>query len=102
MSCCGKNSNSAGGCCKTAASSSSSTTAVSLPKKDGKPKQTVWSVEAPEAPVPRTRQQQLQGILSDEQPLGSKCGVQTRGTCCKDLKDDDERHLISPEIVRDV
>ena len=97
MSCCGNNSN---GCCKdNKASGSSSGPAVSLPKKDKSQKQNVWSVEAPDG---KTRQQQLEGILSDEQPLTSKCGVQQRGTCCKDLKDDDERHLISPEIVRDV
>jgi hypothetical protein len=98
MSCCGNNAN---GCCKTNAASSSSSTAVSLPKKgNGSAKtQAVWSLEQPSA---QTRQQQLAGILSDEQPLGSKCGVHERGTCCKDLKDDDERHLISPEIVRDV
>lgn len=101
MSCCGNNPN---GCCKdnknAAFSGSTSGTAVALPKKnDNQPKQSVWAVEAPNS---QTRQQQLEGILSDEQPLGSKCGVQQRGTCCKDLKDDDERHLISPEIVRDV
>ena len=101
MSCCVNNPN---GCCKdnknAASSGSTSGTAVALPKKnDNQPKQSVWAVEAPNS---QTRQQQLEGILSDEQPLGSKCGVQQRGTCCKDLKDDDERHLISPEIVRDV
>jgi hypothetical protein len=49
-----------------------------------------------------TRQQQLEEILNNDAPLTSKCGVHERGTCCKDLKGDDERHLISPEIVRDV
>lgn len=53
---------------------------------------------------PAERDEQLQGILGDVQPLARKCGADEREghQCCKDLKGDDERHLISPEIVRDV
>jgi hypothetical protein len=37
-------------------------------------------------------------------PLPSKCARNDRadGVCCKDLKDDDERTLIDPDVVRDV
>jgi len=37
-------------------------------------------------------------------PLLAKCGRNDRrdGICCKDLKDDDDRTLINPDIVRDV
>jgi hypothetical protein len=33
--------------------------------------------------------------------LASKCAARG-GTCCRDLKGDDERTLIDPDIVRDV
>lgn len=42
--------------------------------------------------------------LSNEAPLQAKCdrhGVGRDGVCCKELKGDDERHLIDPDIVRD-
>lgn len=37
-------------------------------------------------------------------PLPAKCDRhgQPGGVCCKDLKDDDERHLVDPDVVRDV
>ncbi|KAL0946272.1 hypothetical protein HGRIS_012524 [Hohenbuehelia grisea] len=37
-------------------------------------------------------------------PLPSKCARHSRagGVCCKELKDDDERTLIDPDVVRDV
>ncbi|KAG9226897.1 hypothetical protein CCMSSC00406_0003430 [Pleurotus cornucopiae] len=37
-------------------------------------------------------------------PLPSKCARNSRagGVCCKELKDDDERTLIDPDVVRDV
>ncbi|WVQ81784.1 hypothetical protein IAT38_003909 [Cryptococcus sp. DSM 104549] len=108
MSCCGNNAN---GCCKNAATSSApAETNASVPllrgKKSGAENASsnygaVWSVDNA---VPKTtRTQQLQDVLGDLQPLGSKCGAhESGGQCCKDLKGDDERHLISPEIVRDV
>ncbi|EIW70564.1 membrane fraction protein [Tremella mesenterica] len=58
----------------------------------------VWAI------TPQTREEQLQTLLGSEEPLDHKCGASQRadGKCCKDLKGDDERHLISPEVVRDV
>jgi len=37
-------------------------------------------------------------------PLPAKCDKhgQPNGVCCKELKGDDERHLVDPDIVRDV
>ncbi|WVQ99475.1 hypothetical protein IAU59_006610 [Kwoniella sp. CBS 9459] len=68
----------------------------------------VWSLDNP-ATRSRSnssvldRTQQLQDVLGDHEPLGSKCSAHASGgQCCKELKGDDERHLISPEIVRDV
>jgi hypothetical protein len=67
----------------------------------------VWALTA-SSPTPAARPPNhsnrsvlLNSILKDDVPLRSKCGAKN-GTCCKDLKGDDERHLISPEIVRDV
>ena len=75
-----------------------------MPSSPQKP-DPVWYIDNP-TPAPQTRRQQLDTLLATEQPLGSKCGVhedgQERQACCKDLKGDDERRLISPEIVRDV
>lgn len=34
-------------------------------------------------------------------PVGEIC-EKGSGTCCKDLNGEDDRHLISPEIIRDV
>jgi VIT1/CCC1 family predicted Fe2+/Mn2+ transporter len=42
---------------------------------------------------------------TEQPPLGAKCArhVNDRnGVCCKELKDDDERQLVDPDIVRDV
>ena len=112
MTCC----DNPNGCCKSA--SSSSPNSVPLPSKKHapsdpsdpaskatNPSDPVWYLDNP-TPAPATRRAQLDNLLATEQPLGSKCGVhedgEGRGTCCKDLKGEDERHLISPEIVRDV
>lgn len=37
-------------------------------------------------------------------PLQAKCAREDRsdGVCCKELKDDDDRTLIDPDVVRDV
>ena len=98
----------------------SSSTAVPLPKKatPAAPADKVWSLSASNSgsginsarrsPSPsirgRERDEQLQDILGDVQPLAKKCGADERDghQCCRDLKGEDERHLISPEIVRDV
>ena len=76
--------------------------AVLLPRTSRpEPVATVWTIDNA---IPPSQEQQLDGILGGGAPLSSKCAVHERegGQCCKDLKGDDERHLISPEIVRDV
>lgn len=54
------------------------------------PKPPVWTLESANPGVPL--------------PLHAKCGRHGRqgGICCKDLKDDDDRTLVDPDIVRDV
>ena len=54
----------------------------------------VWSLESNE---------ETQGG-ADAVPLAAKCDLHgtTRDVCCRELKGDDERHLIDPDIVRDV
>lgn len=61
----------------------------------------VWTVNNVLPPV---RKQQSEGILGEVPPLQSRCAAHDRegDKCCKELKGDDERHLISPEIVRDM
>jgi vacuolar iron transporter family protein len=51
----------------------------------------VWSIDSVADPVLST-------------PLTLKCDREGRpdGICCKDLKDDDDRQLIDPDIIRDV
>ncbi|KAK8864608.1 hypothetical protein IAR55_001858 [Kwoniella newhampshirensis] len=81
-------------------------------KDENKSYGAVWSVDQPQSQSQEQQQrrgsnairtQQLTEVLGDAQPLGSKCSAhESGGQCCKDLKGEDERHLISPEIVRDV
>jgi hypothetical protein len=54
------------------------------------PKMPVWPLNESLGPQPT--------------PLPSKCARDERedGVCCKDLKGDDERTLIDPDVVRDV
>lgn len=45
----------------------------------------------------------VQDVLREQQesdPLATKCGVPDGGVCCKELKGDDERTLVDPDIVR--
>ncbi|CAE6524535.1 unnamed protein product [Rhizoctonia solani] len=95
MACC-KDNNGQSTCQCASSSSSSSPTAqrVPLPKKQGSndklvnSKPPVWA---------------LNSSSEHEAPLPSKCDRNTReGVCCKELKGDDERNLIDPDIVRDV
>ncbi|KIR36483.1 membrane fraction protein [Cryptococcus deuterogattii MMRL2647] len=111
-SCCGGNNSN--GCCKSKLQQApsaavpllrgnkSSNADSSSSSSNGASYGAVWSIDnAAHAHSDRT--QQLQEVLGDVQPLGSKCGAhESGGQCCKELKGDDERHLISPEIVRDV
>ncbi|KIR54013.1 membrane fraction protein [Cryptococcus gattii Ru294] len=112
-SCCGGNNSN--GCCKskvqqapTAAvpllrGSKSSNADSSSSSNNGASYGAVWSIDNAAHAHSANRTQQLQEVLGDVQPLGSKCGAhESGGQCCKELKGDDERHLISPEIVRDV
>ncbi|GJE86378.1 VIT family-domain-containing protein [Phanerochaete sordida] len=46
-----------------------------------------------------------QGPVADQVPLPAKCDRHIpgrSGVCCKDLKDEDERTLVDPDVVRDV
>ena len=45
-----------------------------------------------------------ESLAPEVTPLPSKCGRNDRadGICCKDLKSDDDRTLIDPDVVRDV
>ncbi|ORX39611.1 VIT family-domain-containing protein [Kockovaella imperatae] len=77
----------------------------------------VWSVDPPPPRPPpesapplgaRTSvhnlQAQLDHLTKGDEPLSEKCQVQQmhRETCCKELKGEDERHLIAPAVVRDI
>jgi hypothetical protein len=52
----------------------------------------VWSLE------------QSSAANAPQVPLLAKCAKhdQPGGVCCKELKDDDERNLVDPDIVRDM
>ncbi|GAA6010922.1 hypothetical protein JCM11491_004602 [Sporobolomyces phaffii] len=70
--------------------------AVALPKRapQDQSSRPVWSLESgPQTPSG-----------SSEVPLASKCDVHNRErtVCCRDLKGDDERALVNPDIVRDI
>ncbi|KAG0699615.1 VIT family-domain-containing protein [Suillus ampliporus] len=72
-------------------SNSSSPVAVSLPNREGntQAKPPVWPLDT-------------SGTLTP--PLLAKCDRNDRrdGVCCKDLKDEDNRTLIDPDVLRDV
>ncbi|CAE6472760.1 unnamed protein product [Rhizoctonia solani] len=99
MACC-KNNNGQSTCqCASSSSSSSSSSPtvqkVALPKRkrnddDISNKPPVWSINS---------------SPNQDAPLPSKCDRHSEareGVCCKELKGDDERNLIDPDIVRDV
>lgn len=73
-------------------STSATTTAVPLPSRDAgsdnKP-QPVWSLESNRSSSP---------------PLSEKCDKIGRqgGICCKELKNEDDRMLIDPDVIRDM
>ncbi|CAE6382448.1 unnamed protein product [Rhizoctonia solani] len=97
MACCKDNGQSTCHCASSSSSSSSSSPAIQrvpLPKRQGSNdkltsgKPPIWS---------------LNSTANTHAPLPSKCDRQAReGVCCKELKGDDERNLIDPDIVRDV
>ncbi|XAO21869.1 hypothetical protein I312_100625 [Cryptococcus bacillisporus CA1280] len=112
-SCCGGNNSN--GCCKSKPQQAPSAAVPLLrgnksfnadsssSSNNGASYGAVWSIDNAAHAHSANRTQQLQEVLGDVQPLGSKCGAhESGGQCCKELKGDDERHLISPEIVRDV
>ncbi|WVQ73921.1 hypothetical protein IAR50_003502 [Cryptococcus sp. DSM 104548] len=110
-SCCGNSKNASCSCKGSNAQASTSADAsvpllrgnkTNQPGANGNNYGSVWSVSSSNTAT-SDRAQQLQTVLGDSEPLGSKCSAhESGGQCCKDLKGDDERHLISPEIVRDV
>ena len=71
------------------------------PRSDMTP---VWTLSEPPS-INKT--QQLDDLMRSDVPLEEKCGLEPEKpsggrVCCKDLKDDDERHLINPAVVRDM
>ncbi|KAG1819160.1 VIT family-domain-containing protein [Suillus subaureus] len=74
-------------------SNSTTTSAVVLPNRDAmsgsNKSQPVWSLES-------------NGTLTP--PLNEKCDRVGRqdGICCKELKDEDDRTLIDPDVIRDI
>ncbi|KAG1819159.1 VIT family-domain-containing protein [Suillus subaureus] len=74
-------------------SNTTTTTAVALPNRDAmsgsNKSQPVWSLES-------------NGSLTP--PLNEKCDRVSRqdGICCKELKDEDDRTLIDPDVIRDI
>lgn len=106
MTCACANGPSSGSCCKNNNANGKSGQAVALPKaKIGQAKknasQQVWAVETAQQP---SEEETPHHILGDAQPLANMCAADGREghQCCKDLESEMERHLISPEIVRDV
>lgn len=92
-----------GSCCKSSSSTNPVSNAVPLPKHGKSNSKPVWEVSNNTEEVPSTRAETLDQLLLPTDPLNTKCSVHEReGQCCKDLKGDDERILISPEVVRDV
>lgn len=76
----------------TMSSNPAAAPSVALPPRDSQVKTNkppVWPIEASATP--------------DATPLAAKCARDSRtdGVCCKELKNDD-RHLIDPDVVRDV
>lgn len=75
----------------TSEPSSNGIVTVSLPHREANPKAKppVWPLNS-------------SGSLTS--PLPAKCDRNDRrdGVCCKDLKDEDDRTLIDPDIIRDV
>ena len=74
---------------------------VPLPRRSGDPRAESTHIQASRPPV-WSIDSAADASLST--PLPSKCDRHGRpdGICCKDLKDDDERQLIDPDIIRDV
>ena len=76
-------------------------------------------MSAPSVPLPRRLHNQSatltnnqppvwavsDSVFPEDAPLPIKCARHEghrEGVCCKELKDADERHLIDPDVVRDV
>lgn len=77
-------------------------------------------MSAPSVPLPRRENNASSDTQNDnhppiwavqpahpsvEAPLPVKCdryNIRREGVCCKELKGDDERSLIDPDVVRDV
>ncbi|KAG8713924.1 hypothetical protein FRC11_010506 [Ceratobasidium sp. 423] len=96
MACCKDNNGQSTCQCASSSSSSPSALRVPLPKRQGSKEQLasskppIWSLNS------------SPGVNA---PLPSKCDRNSQardGVCCKELKGDDERNLIDPDVVRDV
>ena len=69
----------------------------------GPSRQPIWPIQPLE---------QVETITVDRSPIGEKCGLaaaasprdgeESLAMCCKQLRGGDERHLVSPAVVRDV
>ncbi|KAG0664374.1 hypothetical protein C6P46_001419 [Rhodotorula mucilaginosa] len=73
--------------------------AVALPKRQHR-----HDAESSSAPVWSLESTAGNGNGNAEVPLAAKCDLHNRErtVCCRDLKGDDERHLVDPDIVRDI
>lgn len=98
--------------------------AVALPKRNlinqNEPPRPVWSLESgPQTPggssevplgaslsrtTPFTNGELTSELILLDLCTASKCDVHNRErtVCCRDLKGDDERALVNPDIVRDI
>lgn len=98
------------GCCRSATGTSNLTpttggAAVPLKRPTNTASEGIWPIErtSSRSSLRSNRRLRVEDLLENEEPLMSKCGTaHSGGQCCKELKGDDERHLISPEIVRDI
>ncbi|KAL7412421.1 VIT family-domain-containing protein [Mrakia frigida] len=102
-------------CCKGGNNASTSTSSTettpllssnaapqSLPKRQSHANgNSLWPVRSP-SPTPSLLQDILRNAENEDDPLVTKCDAGPGSVCCRDLKGDDERTLIDPDIVRDI
>lgn len=107
---CPKGVNCCGGKPAAAGASSSSGDAHPLPgrKGAGGGKDSLWPVHrsssgsSSRSASPSRSLSAVQDVLQAQHegdPLATKCGAPDGGVCCKELKGDDERTLVDPDIV---
>jgi hypothetical protein len=98
-------------CCGGKPAASSSDEAQPLPARKGAAaagKDSLWPVHrsssgsSSRSPSPSRSLSAVQDVLQAQHegdPLATKCGAPDGGVCCKELKGDDERTLVDPDIV---